>query len=59
MGVKVYEYMGDCEQFDETSLPEKEEFCCHWNMQDIIKGDYAHAKIVCQDFETKNFMRMS
>ena len=29
MGVKTYEYMGDCEQFDETSLPEKEEYCCH------------------------------
>ena len=54
MGVKTYEYMDDCEQFDETSLPEKEEFCCHWNMKDITKGDYAHAKIVCQDFETKN-----
>ena len=47
MGAKAYEYMGDCEQFDETLLPEKEEFCCHWYMQDITKGGYAHAKIVC------------
>ena len=52
-GVNTYECMDDCEKFDEISLPKKEEFCYHWNMEDIINADYAYAKIGCQDFETK------
>ena len=48
------EYMDDWEKFDETSLPEKEDFYSHLNMEDITDADYAHAKRVCKDSEIKN-----
>ena len=38
----------------ETSLPEKEDFYSHLNMEDITGADYAYAKRVCKDFEIKN-----
>ena len=47
------EYMDDWEKFDETSLPEKEDFYSHLNMEDITDADYAHAKRVCKDSEIK------
>ena len=50
-GVYPYEYMDDWEKFYETSLPEKEDFYSHLNMEDITGADYAHAKSVCKDFE--------
>ena len=53
-GVYPYEYMDDRERFDETSLPEKEDFYSHLNVEDITYADYAHAKRVCRDFEIKN-----
>ena len=53
-GVFRYEYMDDCEKFNETSLPEKEDFYSHLNMKDITDADYAHAKTVRKDFEIKN-----
>ena len=40
-------------KFDETTLPEKEDLLSHLNIEDITDADYAHAKRVCQDFETK------
>ena len=43
--------MDDCEKFNETSLPEKEDFYSHLNMEDITEGYYAHARRVCTDFE--------
>ena len=43
-GVYPYEYMDDWEKFNETSLPEKEDFYSHLNMEDITDADYAHAK---------------
>ena len=46
--------MDDSEKFNETSLPEKEDFYSHLNMEDITDADYAHAKGVCKDFEIKN-----
>ena len=46
--------MGDWEKYNETSLPEKEDFYSHLNMEDITDANYAHAKRVCKDFETKN-----
>ena len=52
-GVYPYEYMDDFEKFNETSLPEKDDFYSHLNMQDITDADYAHAKRVCKDFEIK------
>ena len=45
-GVYPYEYIGDWEKFNETSLPEKEDFYSHFNMEDITSEDYAHVKIL-------------
>ena len=42
------------EKFNETSLPEKEDFYSHLNMEDITDDDYAHAKTVYEDFESKH-----
>ena len=43
-------------KFNETSLPEKEEFCSNLNMEDITDADYMHAKSVCKDFEVENMI---
>ena len=51
--------MDDWGKFNETALPEKEDFYIHLNMEDITDADYAHAKIVCKDFEIKKFRRVS
>ena len=53
-GVYLYEYAFDWEKFNETSLPEKEDFYSHLNMGNITDADYAHAKRVCKDFEIKH-----
>ena len=41
------EYMLDWEKFKKTSLPEKEDFYSHLNMEDINDAYYTHAKRVC------------
>ena len=46
--------MNDCEKFNETLLPETEDFYSHLNMEDITDADYVHTKRVCKDFEIKN-----
>ena len=46
--------MNDWEKFNESSLPEKEDFYSHLNIEDITDADYAHTKRVCKDFEIKN-----
>ena len=46
--------MDDREKFNEASLPEKEYFYSHLNMEDITDADYSHAKRVYKHFETKN-----
>ena len=46
--------MDHWEKFNDTSLSEKEDFYNHLNMEDVTDTDYAHAKIVCKDFEIKN-----
>ena len=46
--------MDDWEKFSETSLPEKEDFYSHLNMEDITDADYAHVKRICKDFDIKN-----
>ena len=46
--------MDDWEKFDETMLPEKEDFYSQSNMEDITDADYAQTKTVCKDFEIKN-----
>ena len=42
--VYPYEYMDDLEKFNETTLPEKEEFYSNLNMEDITDADYMHGK---------------
>ena len=44
--------MGDWEKLNETSLPEKEGFYNHINMEDITNADYANALV--RIFEIKN-----
>ena len=46
--------MDDWKKFNETSLPEKEDFYSHLNMEDITDVDYTHTKKVFRDFEMKN-----
>ena len=46
--------MDHWKKINETSLPEKEDFYSHLNMEDITDADYAQAKRVCKDFEIKN-----
>ena len=53
-GVHTYEYMNNWENFNETSLPEKEDFYSHLNMEDITDADYAHEKRACNDCKIKN-----
>ena len=53
-GVYPYEYMDHWEKFNETTLPEKEEFYSNLNMEDITDADYMHAKRIFKDFEMKN-----
>ena len=38
----------------EISLPKKEDFHNHLNMEDFTNADYTHANTVCKDFETKH-----
>ena len=40
-------------KFNETSLPEKEEFYSNLNMEHITDADYMHVKRICKDFEIK------
>ena len=53
-GVYPYEYMDNWEKSNETSLPEKEDFYSHLNVEDITNADYAHAKRVCKEIDTKH-----
>ena len=54
-GVYPYEYMDDWEKFNETSLPEKENFYSNLNMENITYADYLYAKRGCKDFEIKHW----
>ena len=53
-GVYPYEYLDDWEKFNETTLPEREEFYSKLNVEDITDADYTHAKRVYKNFEIKN-----
>ena len=46
--------MDDLENTNETSLPDKEDFYSHLNMEDITDADYVDTKRVCKDFEIIN-----
>ena len=43
-------------KFNEISLPEKEDFYNHLNMEDISDADYTHEKGVCKDFAITNIV---
>ena len=49
-GVYPYEYMDDLEKLYETSLPKKEDFYSHLNMEHNTNADYTLAKGVVKDF---------
>ena len=51
--------MSDWQKFNETSLPEEEDFKSHLNMDDLTDADYKHAKNVCKDFEIKQISQFS
>ena len=46
--------MDNWNRFDETSLPNKEDFYSSLNMEDITDIDYRHAKRVFKIFNNKN-----
>ena len=48
--VYTNEYIDDWEKFNENSLPEKEYFYSHLNMEDIANAEYAHAIRFCKKF---------
>ena len=48
-GVYPYEYVDDWEKLNETTLPEKEEFYCNLNLEEITKADYMYGKRVCKE----------
>ena len=52
-GVYPYEYIDDWEKFNETILPEKEEFYSNLDLEDITDAVYIHVKRVCKEFEIK------
>ena len=46
-----YECMDNWEKFNETSLPEKEDFYSHLSIEDITDADHTHAKRVYKNLE--------
>ena len=46
--------MDNLEKFNETSLPEKEDFYSHLNMENITDENFTHTKRVYKDLKTKN-----
>ena len=46
--------MDNWERFNETALPEKEEFYSNLSIGDITDADYMHAERVCKVFQLKN-----
>ena len=49
-----HEYMNNWKKFNESSLPEKEDFYSHLNMIDNTDAGYVNTKRVCNDFERKS-----
>ena len=41
--------MDERKKFNETSLPEKEDFYSNLNVEDITDAHYGHGKRVCKD----------
>ena len=46
--------MDSWEKFDETSLPDKENFYSNLNLENISDKDYRHAQKIWEVFEIKN-----
>ena len=46
--------MDDWEKIYEASLPKKNNFYSHLNMEDITDANYAYAKRVYKDFQIKS-----
>ena len=53
-GVYQYEYKDNWNKFDETLLPNKEDFYSSLNMEDITDVDYMHTKRVFEIFNNKD-----
>ena len=53
-GVYLHEYMDSWQRFDETSLPDKEDFYSNLNVEDITDVDYRHGKTVFEYLINKN-----
>ena len=53
-GVYPYEYIDSWEKFNETSLPIKEDFYSHLNMEDIDDIDYRYGNNVFKSFKLNN-----
>ena len=46
--------MDDWEKYNETTLPKKEDFYSHLNLEDVTNADFKHVETVFKDFETRN-----
>ena len=57
-GVYPYEYMDSWKKFNETSLPIKEDFYSHLNMEDIEDIDYKHGNNVFNNLKLNNLRRL-
>ena len=42
--VYTYEYLNNWKKFSNTSVPDKENFFSHLNMEGLTGADYTHAK---------------
>ena len=51
-GVYPYEYMDNWEIFNETSLPDRNDFYSELTLEDICDKDYEHAKNVFKEYCT-------
>ena len=58
-GVYHCEYMDNWEKFNETTLPEKEEFYSNLNMEEITYADYMHGKKTLKRLWNKTFGQIS
>ena len=52
-GVYLFEYIDRWNKFDETLLPNKDDFYSSLNMEGITDVDYRHAKIVFKTLTIK------
>ena len=57
-GVYPYEYMGNWERFNKTSLPNKESFYSNLNMENIDDVDYRHGNNVFKRFKLIKIRRI-